>query len=67
VNGRLMINTVPEKYLDTSANDITMRTIDYDKIKINSLTETQEKTTIKINEVQKMIENTDKDLIYPGR
>ena len=64
---RLGKNIVKTTFFDASKYTIEKETVDYDKIKIKPLTQVQEKTTVQTNEVQKIIEATKPDLIYPGR
>jgi hypothetical protein len=67
VDERTAINLATTSYFDASKYEIEKETVDYDKIVIKPLAEAQEKITSKTNEVQKMIEKTKSDLIYPGR
>jgi|GEM_PF-1925926 len=54
-------------YRDFSLLAIGAKETDISKVEIKTLTEEQEATTTQTNEVQKIIESTEPDSVYPGR
>jgi len=64
---RLDKNAANTAYFDPSKYEIEETKTDDSKIEIKTLDKNQEKTEKETNEVQKIIEATQPDLIYPGR
>ena len=64
---RMKKNITDSVYFDASKYEIEETTTDDSKIEIKTLTEEQEKITAQTDEIQKAIESTEPDLVYPGR
>jgi hypothetical protein len=64
---RLEKNIANTPYFDPSLHEIEEAKTDDSKIEIKTVTAGQEKVSEQTNEVQKVIEATDADTVYPGR
>ncbi|MEI6774654.1 MAG: hypothetical protein WCL18_07940 [bacterium] len=67
LNKRLESNVGKSTYFDTSQYEIQQEPIDASTIQIKEITQKQEKTVTEVNDVEKIIQSTEPDLVYPGR
>ncbi len=64
---RLDVNINRSTYFDVSRYTIETKPSDVSNVQIKEVTQPQEQVLTKTNEVEKIIQSTEPDLIYPGR
>lgn len=67
LENRLKINVSDSIYFDVSKYTIEATAVDMEKLQIKTLTWEQEKVTTQSDAIEKIIKETEPDLVYPGR